>query len=177
MALRFEQSFESLEERTVLARGIAGSLFGTGCTHQLAQLLCIGVRVLAEECAEGIVAAEKALSPVFEQMHARYGLAAVARRVEEGLAQRSRVDFAHEFADVLGMAPTPLVRVDALHFAQGLAQAVRYIKDVDAMSGKRSKAFAQILKGLHLSLELAFAGGEVQLGPSIFTVRLCCRSA
>ena len=142
-------------------RPIGARFLRFGVADQLAQMLNIAAGMGVQEIRQGIRLVNQTIAPFFQQMHARGIFCGRLVKFHERRLNRFRVNFAHQFAQILQLAPASLATeslgVFYPHFQRlghgDMAQLVRRQLD---------QTFGQLLQRVHLALDFAFAGPIVK---------------
>ncbi len=149
MVLVLEQVFQFLKNLAIeLGRLPLGALLA-GQADDASQVVAVESRLRRGEFRERLGFLEQALAPGFEAVEQRGRLAwPLSPGVELG-PYRFGVHVAHQPADELHLAPTPLMGGDAPRRGDGVGEALRQVKLGEPFGGDRHQSFAQILQGMH----------------------------
>src|SRR3954468_3209699 len=159
-ALRSGWSVKRLEKPEKLAKGarrLAFLLLAPRVADERAQLLEVGARVIGHVVGERRVVGQQFLAQRFQAAMACGFRGGVAGERVELLAQRPRVDVAHQATDVLDLTTPALVRRDALRLEHGVAQLFGHAHVGEHRLGELDQLDAERLQVVHLFLALGFA--------------------
>ena len=134
------------------------SLVALDAGDQRAQMLQIAARIISGKHRKRAVVRKQPFAPALDQVLRCGVLARRAVPLLEPGADRRRIDFAHQLADILHLAAAALEIPDALRLEDRLQQAFRQL-DLRELSGiELNQSRADFLQRFHLAFTLRFAG-------------------
>ena len=129
-----------------------------GMADQPAQVLAVGIRVVADELFEGLVIAiEQAVTPALQGMEAFIVFAGGGVQLVDQRANRLDIGAAHQFADVLQVAFAGNMRMVLGGVEQCLVQGVAEWQLGQHVGRQGGQARAQLLQFVQFALDLGFA--------------------
>ena len=120
--------------------------------------LRFGVRMLCNKRSQRVIVVEQPVAPCLGLMHQRHRGARLSSDSLHSGANRFGVRMAHQFAQILHMAPSCFVTFDTMGKFDGLAQLVRQIEPCKLILAQFDQLLAKRLQGVHLPFQLGLAG-------------------
>jgi len=120
----------------------------------------VGAGVDRGEAGQRAVVGDERVAPALHLGEAGVILRRAGRPALERSPDRRGVDVAHQLADVLELAPAPLVGLDAARLGDGVDEPLRQVELRDAPGVERHQRAAQVLQVVHRLLAAGLGRGR-----------------